>query len=106
MEPTPYPTIVGATPLTAPAGTPWKPAWIWLLVFVPLLPSPFPWAFSFISSIVYVIGRSVVVRRRTGKGISPLWVVIAVYLLVNIIVTFYLVGVAMNSLQQMTTYLS
>jgi Protein of unknown function (DUF2510) len=40
------------------------------------VPSPFHFAFVFISSLVYVIGRSVVIRRRTGSGIAPMWVAI------------------------------
>ena len=43
---------------------------------------PFHWALSFIpsyGSMVYVIGRSVVVRRRTGGGLGPLWAYIAVF---------------------------
>jgi hypothetical protein len=42
------------------------------------VPQPFHWAFAFLSSIVYVIGRSVVVKRRTGGGLAPLWVYIAI----------------------------
>ena len=45
---------------------------------------PFHWAwafFGFISGLgvlVYVIGRSVIVFRRSGRGLAPLWVGIAV----------------------------
>lgn len=43
---------------------------------------PFHWAWSFFAlagyGIVYVIGRSVVVRRRSGRGLAPMWVSIAV----------------------------
>ena len=42
------------------------------------VPQPFHWAFAFLTSIVYVIGRSVVVKRRTGGGLAPLWVYIAI----------------------------
>lgn len=42
---------------------------------------PFHWAFVFLGAIVYVIGRSVVVRRRTGQGLGPLWAAIAVQLI-------------------------
>lgn len=37
------------------------------------VPRPFHWAWAFLSSAVYAIGRSVVARRRTGRGISPMW---------------------------------
>lgn len=154
----PYLASVNAAQLKAPAGTLWSTVWIWLLVFVPLLPmigllfidfngifsysnitdeaamtialitspayllmlftswivyglsvlfsvldyreltrrsvpNPFHWAFAFISSAVYVIGRSVVVRRRTGKGISPMWVTIVAYIVVNILVFAYMIWV-------------
>jgi hypothetical protein len=45
------------------------------------VPQPFHWAFAFLTSIVYVIGRSVVVKRRTGGGLGPLWAYIVVYAL-------------------------
>ncbi|WP_350347920.1 DUF2510 domain-containing protein [Agromyces sp. G08B096] len=39
----------------------------------------FHWAWTFLSSLVYVIGRSVVVRRQAGgRGLGPLWTVVAV----------------------------
>jgi Protein of unknown function (DUF2510) len=43
------------------------------------VPRPFHWAWSFLVlvvsfPIVYVIGRTVVARRRTGSGMAPLWV--------------------------------
>jgi hypothetical protein len=42
------------------------------------VPRPFHWAWTFLSAIVYIIGRSVVARRRTGSGLAPLWVFIVV----------------------------
>jgi hypothetical protein len=42
------------------------------------VPQPFHWAFAFLTGVVYVIGRSVVVKRRTGGGLAPLWVYIGV----------------------------
>jgi hypothetical protein len=47
---------------------------------------PFHWAFAFLTSIVYVIGRSVVVKRRTGGGLAPLWVYIALNVLIFIVI--------------------
>lgn len=44
---------------------------------------PFHWAWSFFvlvisSGGVYIIGRAIVLRRQTGKGLAPLWAWIAV----------------------------
>lgn len=45
------------------------------------VPQPFHWAWIFlalvISYAIYAIGRSVVVKRRTGTGLAPMWVTIA-----------------------------
>jgi hypothetical protein len=41
------------------------------------VPQPFHWAWAFLSGWIYVIGRGVVVRRRTGRGLAPMWVFIA-----------------------------
>ena len=43
------------------------------------VPKPFHWGWSFFViaigwPVVYVIGRSVVAKRRTGSGLAPLWV--------------------------------
>lgn len=42
---------------------------------------PFHWAWTFLGGIVYIIGRSVVVRRRSGRGLLPIWVYIGVFVL-------------------------
>lgn len=44
------------------------------------VPRPFHWAWSFLSSAVYTIGRGVVTRRRTGQGFQV--VIIQIVLLV------------------------
>lgn len=54
---------------------------------------PFHWAWAFLFSLVYVIGRSVVVRRRARGGLAPLWVFIAVSV-VGFIVIAVVVGSA------------
>lgn len=40
---------------------------------------PFHWAWAFLGSVVYVIGRSVVVRRRSGGGLVPMWVSLGIH---------------------------
>lgn len=52
------------------------------------VPKPFHWAFAFISGAVYTIGRSVVVKRRTGRGHAPIWVEIAAFLVITAIVAW------------------
>lgn len=49
---------------------------------------PFHWAWTFLGSTVYIIGRSVIVRRRSGKGLLPIWVTIGV------VVISLIVGIA------------
>lgn len=53
------------------------------------VPQPFHFAWVFLSSLVYVIGRSVVVKRRTGAGTAPMWVAIGV-LVLSFIVSIYI----------------
>lgn len=43
---------------------------------------PFPWAWIFLSSLVYVIGRHVAIRRRGGRTLAPLLVTIAIQVVV------------------------
>ncbi|MFO7689029.1 MAG: DUF2510 domain-containing protein [Cryobacterium sp.] len=35
---------------------------------------PFHWGWAFLAAGVYVVGRSVIVRRRSGRGLTPIWV--------------------------------
>jgi hypothetical protein len=42
---------------------------------------PFHWGWSFLSSGVYVVGRSIIVNRRIGRGLTPIWVWAAVAVL-------------------------
>ena len=58
------------------------------------VPRPFHWAFTFLSSIVYVIGRSVVVKRRTGTGgTATLWAAIGSIVLSFVVATIMMVQV-------------
>ena len=53
---------------------------------------PFHWAWAFLTGTVYVIGRSVVVRRRSGRGLLPIWVLIAVFVLSCVVSIVQVVG--------------
>jgi hypothetical protein len=35
---------------------------------------PFHWAWAFLYAGVYVVGRSIIVQRRIGRGLTPIWV--------------------------------
>ncbi|WP_344792533.1 DUF2510 domain-containing protein [Gryllotalpicola daejeonensis] len=46
---------------------------------------PFHWAWAFLSGIVYVIGRSVIVRKVAApRGLAAIWVMIAAYVVTMI----------------------
>jgi len=56
--------------------------------------APFHWAYAFIPvTLVYVIGRTVVLRRRVGRGSAPLWVLVGI-LVVTTIAFLVIVGSA------------
>ncbi|MCU1535399.1 MAG: hypothetical protein JWR53_1880 [Glaciihabitans sp.] len=56
---------------------------------------PFHWAWSFLDGYgVYIIGRSVVARRRAGRGLAPMvvWICLeAALILATVVFTFVLV---------------
>jgi len=63
------------------------------------VPQPFHWAFMFISSAVYLIGRGVVMRRRTGQGFATVWLTIVylvLALVVGIVFTVWLINLAIE----------
>jgi hypothetical protein len=53
---------------------------------------PFHWAWVFLGNAVYVIGRSVIVKRRSGRGLAPIWVWAAILLLSIIVGVVKAVG--------------
>ncbi len=58
----------------------------------------FHWAWAFLSSLVYVIGRSVVVKRQAGRGSAPMWVAIALNVAVFIGIMVWIFVVVANVL--------
>lgn len=56
---------------------------------------PFHWAWAFLGFSVYVIGRAVIVRRRSGRGFAIFWVWLGVALF-GIVTTFAQVSIVMS----------
>lgn len=65
---------------------------------------PFPWPWAFLG-IVYVIGRSVVVKRRSGRGLAPM-VVYLVLTVVSVAVSIVVVVAAFAAVAPMLEQLS
>lgn len=63
------------------------------------VPKPFHWAWAFLSS-VYVFGRSIVVKQRTGHGMAPLWAEVGMIVL-SIIVTSVVMTTLLTSVFEM-----
>lgn len=54
---------------------------------------PFHWAWCFLSPMVYIIGRTVIVRKvAPDRGLAPIWAMIAV-----VVVSFIVTGVWMTN---------
>lgn len=66
------------------------------------VPRPFHWAWAFLTVIVYAIGRSVVARRRTGSGLAPLWVFVALNVVVFVIGVVVVAGFFSTILSQVS----
>ncbi|MFJ3489925.1 DUF2510 domain-containing protein [Leifsonia aquatica] len=64
---------------------------------------PFHWAWSFIGSIVYVIGRTVVVRGVANRrGMAPMWGAIAVIALSFIVSTIWTITLTTSIFDQIS----
>lgn len=96
VEVDPDGTVTGRAPVTAPAANALGlVAWIagigialldWRALRARQIDRPFHWAWAILWSLVYVIGRSIVARRRTGTGLAPMWATIALQALLVIII--------------------
>lgn len=66
---------------------------------------PFHWAWSFLSSAVYIIGRSVVVKKQAGRGFAPMWVMIAVFVVSILFVIVKMVDAVLFAVEMVPAYL-
>jgi hypothetical protein len=66
------------------------------------VPKPFHWAWTFlVAPSLYFIGRGVVTRRRTGKGIATMWIAIA-YLGISFIIGIVIFSIAFGVVLERT----
>jgi hypothetical protein len=68
---------------------------------------PFHWALAFIpsyGSMVYVIGRSVVARRRTGSGLAPMWMYLVAFVLGIVLSIVVSLGATANMMSEFPSY--
>ncbi len=68
---------------------------------------PFHWAFAFLNLVVgpvYAIGRSVIVKRRTGHGSAVMWVTIGLIVLSFIIVIVWVVSLVSQMVELYSSY--
>ena len=65
------------------------------------LERPFHWAFAFLGNWVYLIGRSVIVVRRTGRGWAPLWAAGVVFLLSIVGSLWFAIWITLMILEEM-----
>ncbi|MEE2569977.1 DUF2510 domain-containing protein [Pseudarthrobacter sp. J64] len=66
---------------------------------------PFHWAWSFLGTAVYVIGRSVIVRKvAPGRGLVPVWVLIGVIVLSIIVSTMKITAMTSSMINTLSTY--
>lgn len=64
---------------------------------------PFHWAWTFLSGLVYLIGRPVVLKRRGRSAFAPLWVYIALFLLTVITAIVKVSAVMPEVIEQIST---
>ncbi|SKA90867.1 Protein of unknown function [Agreia bicolorata] len=66
---------------------------------------PFHWAWTFLGSTVYIIGRTVIVRRRAGGGaMVPIWITIGVFVLSMIVATVKIVDMVSVAMSYVKSY--
>jgi hypothetical protein len=63
---------------------------------------PFHWAWAFLGAVVYVVGRSVVVRKVAApRGFAPMWTAIAVCVVAQVAAAIWMVDFVASMAQQL-----
>jgi hypothetical protein len=78
----------------------------WKALIASGVPQPFHWAFIFFNLVigpVYAIGRSVIVKRRTGHGSAVLWVTIGMIVLTFVVAIVWTAVLITQITQSVTT---
>lgn len=66
---------------------------------------PFHWAWSFLGTAVYVVGRSVIVRKvAPGRGLVPVWVLIGVVVLSIVVSTVKVTAMTASMIDTLSMY--
>lgn len=76
----------------------------WKFLQAAAVPKPFHFAWVFLSSSVYTIGRAVVVKRRTGHGSAVLWASIGAIVLMFVITLVMSLQMISAMFASMSTY--
>jgi hypothetical protein len=66
---------------------------------------PFHWAWAFLGGIVYLIGRTVILRKVSNRGFGPLWAGIAVYVAVVIVGMVWSIWMMTDMMQNMRDFI-
>jgi hypothetical protein len=75
------------------------------------VPKPFHWAFMFFTlagagTLVYAIGRGIVTNRRTGGGMTAMWVVVGINIAGIILTTVWMVTFTLDLMNRLMAALS
>lgn len=67
-------------------------------------PRRFHWAWAFLSSMVYSIGRPIVVKQQAGRGSAPIWGTIAVFVLTIVVATVWTIWLIVETVDTIGAY--
>ena len=75
----------------------------WRMLRAAGMRAPFHWAWTFLNTGLYVIGRSIVAFRRAGRGLAPIWIWIG-FMVLSLVVVFSKVAAAITEIGNYSQY--